>query len=337
MSRTDLVDAVWGGRVVSDSAITTRINAVRRAVGDSGSTQAVIRTLSRKGVRFVAPVTEQHAAPPASPDPPPRQSLLVLPFRNAIADPQQDYLADTITADLTVDLSHMRDVAVLAAATAYKNSSLDIRQIGRELGVRYLVVGSIARVGRLIRTNVQLVEAASGEQLWGDRFEHEATEQGGIENTITGRIAASLYIQLVRAEGHRAETTPRPDALALRQRATSLFFGSAAPEHTLAVREMLRRAIELDPKSAEAWARLAEVIVSDYLNRWNQTDGEPIAEAEEAVHNALLIEPTNALTHLVSGSSGGRAATTIQRWRLSTGRSSSIRISPWLTRIKAMR
>lgn len=309
VSRTDLVDAVWGGRVVSDSAITTRINAVRRAVGDSGSAQAVIRTLSRKGVRFVAPVPEQHAALPASPDPPPaaetaaaaRPSLLVLPFRNAIADPQQDYLADTITADLTVDLSHMRDVAVLAAAAAYKNSSLDIRQIGRELGVRYLVVGSIARVGRLIRTNVQLVEAASGEQLWGDRFEHEATEQGGIENTITGRIAASLYIQLVRAEGHRAETTPRPDALALRLRATSLFFGSAAPEQTLAVREMLRRAIELDPKSAEAWARLAEVIVSDYLNRWNQTDGEPIAEAEEAVHNALLIEPTNALTHLVSG------------------------------------
>jgi adenylate cyclase len=312
VSRDDLVDAVWGGRIVSDSAITTRINAVRRAVGDSGSAQAVIRTLTRKGVRFIAPVTEQAASVPQPetpspviepPRPPARSSLLVLPFRNATSDPQQDYLTDAITADLTVDLSHMRDVAVYAAATAaaYKNSSLDIRQIGRELGVRYLVVGSIAPVGRLVRTNVELVDAASGEQLWGDRFEHEAADRGGIENTITGRIAASLYIQLVRAEGRRAETNPQPDALALRLRATSLFFGSVTSEHTLTVREMLRRAIELDPKSAEAWARLAEVIVSDYLNRWNQTGEEPIAAAEEAIHNALLIEPANALVHLVHG------------------------------------
>jgi adenylate cyclase len=314
VSRDDLVDAVWGGRIVSDSAITTRINAVRRAVGDSGSAQTVIRTLTRKGIRFIALVTEQDApvtaSPPQTDTPPPigeparrpaRPSLLVLPFRNTTADPQQEYLVDMVTSDLTVDLSHMRDVAVIAAATASKNSVLDIRQIGRELGVRYLVVGSIARIGRLVRTNVQLVDAASGEQLWGDRFEHEAADQGGIENTITGRIAASLYIQLVRAEGRRAETNPQPDALALRLRATSLFFGSAAPEHTLVVRAMLRRAIQLDPGSAEAWARLAEVIVSDYLNRWNPTGEDPIAEAEEAVRKALLIEPVNALARLVYG------------------------------------
>ena len=316
VSRDDLVDAVWGGRIVSDSAITTRINAVRRAVGDSGSAQTVIRTLTRKGVRFIAPVTEQ-AAPvtvsPAQPETPPqvaelprqpaRPSLLVLPFRNTTADPQRDYLADMVTSDLTVDLSHMRDVAVIAAATAasYRNSPLDIRQIGRELGVRYLVVGSIAHVGKLVRTNVQLVDAASGEQLWGDRFEHEAADHVGIENTITGRIAASLYIQLVRAEGRRAETNPQPDALALRLRATSLFFGSVAPEHTLAAREMLQRSVTLDPGSAEAWARLGEVIVSDYLNRWNQTGDDPIAEAEDAVGKALLIEPAEALPHFAHG------------------------------------
>ncbi|MFZ2005943.1 MAG: tetratricopeptide repeat protein [Stellaceae bacterium] len=308
--RDDLVTAIWGGRIVSDSAITTRINAVRRAVGDSGSAQAVVRTLMRKGVRFIAPVNEQAVAGTPHHDPlsaiapvrsSARPSLLVLPFRNTTADPQQDYLADMVTSDLTVDLSHMRDVAVIAAATADKNSLPDIRQIGREFGVRYLVIGSIAHVGKLIRTNVQLVDAASGEQLWGDRFEHQAADQIGIENTITGRIAASLYIQLVRVEGRRAETNPQPDALALRLRATSLFFGSVAPEHTLVVREMLRRAIELDPKSAEARARLAEVIVSDYLNRWNQTDEDPIAEAEETIRNALLTDPANALAHLVYG------------------------------------
>jgi TolB-like protein/Tfp pilus assembly protein PilF len=227
----------------------------------------------------------------------------VLPFRNATGDPANEYLTETVTADLTVDLSHMRDVAVISAATAmaYKNTSRDIREIGREVGVRYLVVGSIARLGGVARTNIQLVDAVSGEQLWGDRFEHEATDPRGIEDMITGRIAASLHIQLVRAEGKRAETTLHPDALAYRLRAASLFVGSIAPEHTLAARQMLQQSLALDPGSADAWARLAQVIVADRLNRWNQTGDKQIDEAEEATRKALLIEPNNALAHVAQG------------------------------------
>ncbi|HWD58432.1 MAG TPA: tetratricopeptide repeat protein, partial [Stellaceae bacterium] len=312
VSRDDLVAGVWGGRIVSDSAITTRINAARRAVGDSGLAQTVIRTVMRRGVRFVAPVTE-HGAPapasqtqpeaalPPSASPSTKPPLVVLPFRNATGDAEHDYLSEAVTADLTVDLSHVRDVTVISAAAAAADNTgpLDIRQIGRDMGVRYLVVGSIARRGERVRTNVQLLDAASGEQLWGDRFEHGSAD--GIENTITGRIAASLHIQLVRAEGRRAESLPQPDALALRLRATSLFFGSVAPEHTLAARLMLRQSVELDPGSAEAWARLAEIIVTDRLNRWNQTGEDQLDEAEEAVRRALHIEPGNALAHVAFG------------------------------------
>ncbi|HXP06050.1 MAG TPA: winged helix-turn-helix domain-containing protein [Stellaceae bacterium] len=313
VSRDDLIDAVWGGRIASDSAVTTRINAVRRAVGDSGATQATIRTVARKGVRFIAAVRERGAdtvpqpdALPAMPEPAPaptRPAILVLPFRNATGDPRQDYFTDAVTADLTVDLSRMRDIVVISAASAmtYKGSTLDTRQIGRELGVRYLLIGSIARVGELVRTNIQLVDAASGEQLWGDRFEHEFVDLGGLENAITGRIAASLNVQLVRAEGRRAEKTVQPGALDLRLHATSLFFGSIAPEHTMAVRELLQRSVDLDSTSAEAWARLAEVTVSDHLNQWNSTGKEQVREAEEAVHKALLIDPNNALAHVASG------------------------------------
>ena len=241
VTRDDLIAAVWGGRIVSDSAVTTRINAVRRAVGDSGAAQSVIRTVARKGVRFIAGVREHGTTgadrserlaavdgepPPASA----RPSIMVLPFRNATGDPKQDYFIDAVTADLTVDLSRMRDIAVISAASAltFKETPLDPRQISRELGIRYLVVGSIARIGSLVRTNVQLVDAASGEQLWGDRFENEFADLGGLENAITGRIAASLNVQLVRAEGRRAERSKQPDALDLRLRATSLFFGSVA-------------------------------------------------------------------------------------------------------------
>src|SRR5207245_159093 len=136
--------------------------------------------------------------------------------------------------DLTVDLSRVRDIAVISAATSltYKGSNLDIRQIGRELAVRYLVVGSIGRSGDLVRTNVQLLDAASGEQLWGDRFENPFVDLERLEDAITGRIAASLNVQLVRVEGRRANQTPQPDALDLRLRAISLFFSSIAPEHT---------------------------------------------------------------------------------------------------------
>jgi TolB-like protein/cytochrome c-type biogenesis protein CcmH/NrfG len=311
VSRDDLIASVWGGRIVSDSAVTTRLNAARRAVGDSGAAQAVIRTVARKGVRFVADVQEHDtgAAPrwvvsPAQPAPvTAKASIMVLPFRNASGDPAQDYFTDAVTSDLTVDLSRMRDIVVISAATAltYKGSTLDPRQIGRELDVRYLVVGSIGRSGDLVRTNVQLLDATSGTQLWGDRFEHRFVDLSGLEDAITGRIAASLNIQLVRAEGRRAEATPQPDALDLRLRATSLFYSSMAPEHTRATRELLQRSAALDPSSAETWARLGEVIVSDYLTSWNDTGREQLRVAEDAVRNALRIDPNHALAHVVQG------------------------------------
>jgi TolB-like protein len=308
VSRDDLIDEVWGGRIVSDSAVTTRINAARRALGDSGAAQAVIRTLPRKGVRFIAEVREGDstvapAAPIQAPASSAKPSILVLPFRNISGDASQDYLTDAVTSDLTVDLSGMPDIVVISAATAltYKGSHLDIIQIGRELGVRYLVVGSIGRSGDRVRTNVQLLDAASGEQLWGDRFENAFIALGDLENAITGRIAASLNVHVVRAEGRRAENAPRPDALDLRLRATSLLFSSVTPENTWEVRRLLQRSVDLDPGSAEAWARLAASLVSDYASYWNDTGDAELREAEAAAQRALRIDANHALAHVACG------------------------------------
>ena len=276
---------------------------------------AVIRSMTGKGGHVAPAVTAlpggaARAATDQAPNgvsrPMPaaaKPSILVLPFRNASGDPAQDYFANAVTADLTVDLSRIRDIVVISAASAltYKDRHLDTRKLSRELGVRYLVIGGLARVGDLIRTNVQLIVAASGEQIWGDRFENEFADLGRLQNEITGRIAASLNFQLFRAEGRRAAKSARPDALDLRLRATSMFFASVAPEHTLTVRELLQRSVDLDPDAAEAWARLAEVIVSDHLNRWNNTGKEQLRAAEEAVHKALSIDPSNALAHFANG------------------------------------
>ncbi|HVC51593.1 MAG TPA: winged helix-turn-helix domain-containing protein [Stellaceae bacterium] len=312
VSRDELIVGIWGGRIVSDSAVTTRINAARRALGDTGAAQTVIRTVPRKGVRFIADVREG-GAPPApwlqqpengeAPPPLAKPAILVLPFRTASGDETKDYFADAVTSDLTVDLSRLQDIAVISAATAlsYKGETIDTRRIGRELGVRYLVVGTIGHSGNMVRTNVELLDAASGEQVWGDRFEYEFADLAGLENAITGRIAASLNVQLVRVEGRRAEQAPQPDALDFRLRATSLLFSSIAPEHTLTIRQLLQRSAELDSHSTETWARLAEIIATDYLCRWNDTGTEQLREAEEAVRKALLIDPNHALAHVARG------------------------------------
>ena len=301
-----------GERVLKNIRRPVRVYRMRRAVpqglaspapreGLRQTLGAVFRSMTRGRVRETAPV--HAAAAPVAVAPADRTSILVLPFRNATGDPEQEYFTDAVTADLTIDLSRIHDITVISAASAltYKGSQIDTRRLARELRVRYLVVGAIARIRELVRTNVQLVEAATGEQLWGDRFENEFADLARLENAITGRIAASLNHQLLRAEGRRVEKSTHPDALDLRLRATSLFFGSISPENTLAARQLLQRSLSLDPSEAEAWARLAEVTISDHLNRWNSTGREKIADAEDAARKALSLDPNNALAHVANG------------------------------------
>jgi adenylate cyclase len=301
-----------GERVLKNIRRPVRVYRMRRAVpqglaspapreGLRQTLGAVFRSMTRGRVRETAPA--HAAAAPVAVAPADRTSILVLPFRNATGDPEQEYFTDAVTADLTIDLSRIHDITVISAASAltYKGSQIDTRRLARELRVRYLVVGAIARIRELVRTNVQLVEAATGEQLWGDRFENEFADLARLENAITGRIAASLNHQLLRAEGRRVEKSTHPDALDLRLRATSLFFGSISPENTLAARQLLQRSLSLDPSEAEAWARLAEVTISDHLNRWNGTGREKIADAEDAARKALSLDPNNALAHVANG------------------------------------
>jgi adenylate cyclase len=232
-----------------------------------------------------------------------RASLLVLPFKSLGDDPEQGYIADAVTDDLTTDLSRLRNTVVIASTTAFafKRKALDTRQIGREIGVRYLVEGSIGRVGTRVRTNARLIDADSGMQLWADHFESEFPDLLKLEDTITGRIANSLDIELIRAEGRRAATVAQPDALDLRLRAESLFLGAITPEHALAAQHLLEQAVRLNPNAAEAWAWLADVTASQYLSHWNGAGPERLREAEGAVERALALDPNLALAHFANG------------------------------------
>ena len=175
VSRNDLLASVWGGRIVADATLDSRIAAARRAIGDSGVGQTLIRTFARKGVRFVGEVQEEAkpaalgpemaaepgiAAIPGGARQPPRLSIVVLPFTNLSNDPDQDYFADGITDDLTTDLSRISGSFVIARSSAftYEGKAVEARQVGRELGVRYVLEGSVRRSGGQIRVNAQLIE-----------------------------------------------------------------------------------------------------------------------------------------------------------------------------------
>jgi len=241
----------------------------------------------------------------------PRASIMVLPFRNASGDPEQDYFADAVTDNLTTDLSRLSDTSVISPATAftYKGKAVDPREIGREFGVRYLLQGSIRKAGTKVQTNAQLTETGSAVQLWADRFNNDFTELSELQDAITGRIASSLNIQLVKIESRRAiaERVADPDAVDQRLHAMAIIAASPSPEHSLSARQHLEDSVRLDPQSAESWAHLANVLINDYLNHWNETKvslqaGQNLLQrAADAVQEALKIDPSVAMAHHADG------------------------------------
>jgi len=215
VSKDDLLGSVWGGRIVSDSALANRINAARVAVGDNGEDQKLLRTLPKKGFRFIGTVTEEAAQPAQvfrSTDsklqlPLPEQpSLVVLPFTDMNPERNESHFADGITEDLITELARIRWLFVIArnSAFTYKDRPVDVKQISRELGVRYVLEGSVRRSGQRMRINAQLVDATSGIHQWAERYDRDAGEIFAVQDEITSSVAAAVEPHLLVAEGNRA-------------------------------------------------------------------------------------------------------------------------------------
>ena len=212
---------------------------------------------------------------------------------------------------MTTNLSRLSDTAVISPATAfgYKGKAADPREIGRDLGVRYLLQGSIRKAGLILQTNAQLTETRSVRQIWADRFDNELTNIAELQDAITGRIASSLHIELIKAENRRAiaQQTADPDATDLRLRAMALLTTSVTPENALAARQYLEESVRLDPQSAESWSQLAWVFVNDYLNHWNEAKQSSEAaktlleRAQNALREALRADPSVAMAHYADG------------------------------------
>jgi TolB-like protein len=207
VSKDDLIASIWGGRIVSDSTLTSRINAARRAVGDSGEDQK-IRTVARKGLRFVGAVRTQSdgseparaaGAPldeiireqtrPALPLPD-RPAIAVLPFVNMSGDPEQEYFSDGISEDIITALSKLRWFFVIARNSSfiYKGKAVHMKQIAEELGVGYVVEGSVRKGGDRVRITAQLNDAATGSHIWAERYDRGLADVFAVQDEITEAI-----------------------------------------------------------------------------------------------------------------------------------------------------
>jgi len=235
----------------------------------------------------------------------PRLSIVVLPFTNLSNDPEQEYFVDGITDDLTSDLSRIAGSFVIARTTAftYKGKPIDVRQIGRELGVHYVLEGSVRRLGDRVQVNVQLIEAESGAHAWADRFDTDQRDVAEAQSEIIGRLARSLNFELLRDAGHRIEKEKAadPDARDRVMRAWALYYGLGFPENQKeAVREF-ERALEIDPRSIDAKLGIARAVVRIVGDGLSNNVEEDRACVEQLVSEVLEREPNRSLAHAVMG------------------------------------
>jgi TolB-like protein len=289
VSKDDLIDAVWGGRIVSESTLTSRINAVRRAVGDSGADQLLVRTIARKGVRFVGAVrTRPNGAQAAAEDAPPalplpdRPAIAVLPFVNMSGDPEQAYFAEGISEDIITALSKLRWFLVIArnASFFYKGRSAPMTAVADALGVRYVVEGSVRKSGARVRITVQLSEAASGRQIWAEHYDRALADVFAVQDEITEAIVATIEPRLYAAENFRAERkAPNSlDAWDLVMRALSFYWRVSAQDNRTA-QALLEKAIGIDPHYGQALGLLSACHMFDAHMGWaDMASALPIAE-----------------------------------------------------------
>jgi adenylate cyclase len=300
VSKDDLIDAIWNGRVVSEAALTTRLNVARTAIGDSGEEQRLIKTLPRKGFRFVGAVVEAQGDAGAAvadnslepPKPaltlPDKPSIAVLPFANLSSDLEQDYFADGMVDDITTALSRFKLLFVIArhSSFTYKGRAVDIKQVGRELGVRYVLEGSVRKAAGKVRITCQLIDATTGAHLWADRFEGDLGDIFALQDEITVNVVSAIQPKLLQAEIDLAVRRPSSlSAYDLYLQATAYYYSMTRERMAKALR-LLYRALEIDPRYSHA-ASLA--ILCHTLNLMQRWAIDPQSEIKEAARLSQLV------------------------------------------------
>lgn len=303
VTKEEIYDQIWKGRVVSESALSSRIKMARQLIGDNGKQQACIRTVHRKGFRFVADVvvegdaTEEAASQATAITPANKPAIAVLPFNNLSNDQEQEYFSDGITADIIAHLARHRWLDVTARNTSfgYKGKLINVRQLGKELEVDYIVEGSVQRVGDRVRITVSLVDTQTGSQKWSERYSREIVDIFDLQDEITETIVARLEPEIGFAERNKV-VMQRPGNLQAwdcYHLGIHHFFKFTSEDNELA-QQMLLKSQKLDPHFGEAfsWWAYAAILGMVY---WNTEPTEALLDAAlEACNKALQLDSQNA-------------------------------------------
>jgi TolB-like protein len=326
VSKDELIEVIWQRRIVSEAALSSRISAARRVLGDSGNDQTLIRTMYKRGFRFVgeldAGVPERVVAsdqdrsaapaddavklvPSAEPLPlPDKPSIAVLPFQNMSRDPEQEYFADGLTEDIITGLSRQRWFFVIArnSSFTYKGAAVDVREVAAQLGVRYILEGSIRKADNRVRVTGQLIDASNGNHLWAEKYDRELADIFALQDDITSRVIGSVAPQILVAEAARVQRKPPQsvDAWDLVMQAVPHMWRMSTDEHARA-QELLQRTIALDGNYAHAHALLGWTYVTMFNLDTRRPIGEWTDRALATGATAATLDDEEPWAHLVLG------------------------------------
>jgi TolB-like protein/cytochrome c-type biogenesis protein CcmH/NrfG len=321
VTKDDLIARIWDGRIVSESTLTSRINAARKAVGDSGRDQGVIRTIARKGFRFVGEVRVQRGGteprdhlpqPPDQPgEPSPyqmptldRTAIAVLPFTNMSGEHEQDYFSEGISEDIITALSKLRWFYVIARNSSfiYRGNAVHLKQIGEELGVGYVVEGSVRKDGDQVRITAQLNDVVTGSHIWAERYDRNLADVFAVQDEITQSVVAAIEPQLYAAENFRAQrkAPDNLDAWDLVMRALSHYW-RVTRQDNLAAQAFLEKAISFDPGYGQALGLLAASHTFGAHMGWESME-KAVPIAERAALAAIHSDSEDPWAHYALGS-----------------------------------
>ena len=309
VSKTDLMDAAWPGMAIEEGNLSVQIATLRKVLGPTADGGEMILTVPRVGYRFSPPVqrlpeTNGQPSNTSEPEPPVGPSLAVLPFANLSDDPEQQYFADGLAEDIITQLSRLRWLFLSArnSSFTYQAKAVDVKQVGRELGVRYVLGGSVRRSGQRLRVTAQLSETTAGTQVWADRYESEIADFFALQDEITASVIAAIEPQLYAAEHKRLFRKPPEslDAWGHVMRAMPHVWTWGSSEDIDMAQSSLEKALAIDPGYAKAGSLLAWTYAARAHLGW--VEPEPIlAKAGAMAERAVQADPLDAWTHFSLG------------------------------------
>jgi TolB-like protein/Tfp pilus assembly protein PilF len=313
VTREELLDNLWKGKVVTDAALGARLKDARKAVGDSGSRQQVIKTLHGRGYQFIAEVSESLNPSPTPiaddsivqtdfPTLPDKPSIAVLPFSNLSNNPEQEYFSDGITNDIITALSKIKNLLVIASSSTaiYRRQSVDVTRVGREQGVHYVLEGSVRKAANRIRVSVQLIDAQTGQHVWGERFDRELADIFAVQDEIMREIVVALDVELIEGEQARAWSSGTTNLEAWECVRLGSYYAvhRSEPDIKLKAQQLIEKALQLDPSYAIAWVMLGWIYqqyvdVASLASAADSRDST-LASMLDCAHKALAADPSCA-------------------------------------------